>query len=134
MKPAIISKVTPNSIATEIGFEPGDAIVAINGTKLRDLIDYQYLCADEYLELEVLDKKGTTHYIEIEKEDGEKIGLIGYKCHAYSHILPGNVTIGHWGHDSRGSNQFLNYTTMVTIGDYTENLGALAAKWQCETV
>ncbi len=75
MKPATISKITPNSIAAEIGFEPGDAIVTINGTQLRDLIDYQYLCADEYLELEVLDRKGTTHYIEIEKEDNEDLGL-----------------------------------------------------------
>ncbi len=75
MKPATISKITPNSIAAEIGFEPGDAIVTVNGTQLRDLIDYQYLCADEYLELEVLDRKGTTHYIEIEKEDNEDLGL-----------------------------------------------------------
>lgn len=75
MKPATISKITPNSIAAEIGFEPGDAIVTVNGTQLRDLIDYQYLCADEYLELEVLDRKGTTHHIEIEKEDNEDLGL-----------------------------------------------------------
>ncbi|HAG81794.1 MAG TPA: TIGR03279 family radical SAM protein, partial [Cyanobacteria bacterium UBA12227] len=45
--PALITKVFPNSIAAEIGFEPGDAIVSINGTHPRDLIDYQFLCADE---------------------------------------------------------------------------------------
>ncbi|HBY77293.1 MAG TPA: TIGR03279 family radical SAM protein, partial [Cyanobacteria bacterium UBA11148] len=54
--------------AAEIGFEPGDAIVSINGTHPRDLIDYQFLCADEILELEVIDAKGKTHYVEIEKD------------------------------------------------------------------
>ncbi len=73
--PAQITKVLPNSIAAEIGFEPGDSLVAINGTKPRDLIDYQFLCADEYLELEVLDAAGQTHHIEIEKDDDEDLGL-----------------------------------------------------------
>ncbi len=70
IKPAIITKVTPDSIGAEIGFEPGDSIVAVNGQKPRDLIDYQFLCADEFLELEVLDAKGKTHKLEIEKEYG----------------------------------------------------------------
>ncbi|MBD2292178.1 TIGR03279 family radical SAM protein [Anabaena sphaerica FACHB-251] len=73
--PAKITKVLPESIAAEIGFEVGDAIVAINGTKPRDLIDYQFLCADEILELEVLDAAGKTHHIEIEKDYDEDLGL-----------------------------------------------------------
>lgn len=75
IRPALITKVLPNSIAAEIGFEPGDAIVAINGTHPRDLIDYQFLCADEILELEVLDTKGKTHYLEIEKDYDDDLGL-----------------------------------------------------------
>ncbi len=75
IRPARISKVLPESIASEIGFEPGDAIVAINGQKPRDLIDYQFLCTDEVLELEVLDSHGETHHIEIEKDDDEDLGL-----------------------------------------------------------
>jgi NifB/MoaA-like Fe-S oxidoreductase len=63
--PARITKVLPESIAAEIGFEVGDAIVSINGTHPRDLIDYQFLCADEVLELEVLDTAGKTHHLEI---------------------------------------------------------------------
>ncbi|HAX89597.1 MAG TPA: TIGR03279 family radical SAM protein [Cyanobacteria bacterium UBA11370] len=73
--PALITKVFPNSIAAEIGFEPGDAIVSINGTHPRDLIDYQFLCADEILELEVIDAKGKTHYVEIEKDYDDDLGL-----------------------------------------------------------
>lgn len=75
IRPAKISQVLPNSIAAEIGFEVGDAIVAINGTPPRDLIDYQFLCADEILELEVLDAAGKTHHLEIEKDYDEDLGL-----------------------------------------------------------
>ncbi|WP_341526136.1 TIGR03279 family radical SAM protein [Nostoc sp. UHCC 0302] len=73
--PARITKVLPDSIAAEIGFEAGDALVAINGTRPRDLIDYQFLCADEVLELEVLDAVGKTHHLEIEKDYDQDLGL-----------------------------------------------------------
>ncbi|MFB2973561.1 TIGR03279 family radical SAM protein [Aerosakkonema sp. BLCC-F183] len=75
ISPALITKVIPNSIASEIGFEAGDRIVSINGDRPRDLIDYKFLCADEFLELEVLDTKGKTHHIEIEKDYDEDLGL-----------------------------------------------------------
>lgn len=75
IKPAKITKVIPDSIAAEIGFEIGDAIISINGEKPRDLIDYQYLCADEILELDILDAKGKTHHIEIEKDYDIDLGL-----------------------------------------------------------
>ncbi|MBF2080256.1 MAG: TIGR03279 family radical SAM protein [Synechococcales cyanobacterium T60_A2020_003] len=75
IRPARISCVLPGSIAEEIGFEPGDAIVSINGEIPRDLIDYRYLCADEYLELDVLDAKGRSHHVEIKKEYDEDLGL-----------------------------------------------------------
>ena len=74
-RPALITKVIPDSIGAEIGFEPGDSIVAVNGQKPRDLIDYQFLCADEFLELEVLDAKGKAHKLEIEKEYDEDLGV-----------------------------------------------------------
>ncbi len=75
LKPAKITKVLPNSIGLEMGFEPGDAIVSINGTRPRDLIDYQFLCADEYLELEVIDAQGITHKVELEKDYDTDLGL-----------------------------------------------------------
>jgi putative FeS-containing Cyanobacterial-specific oxidoreductase len=75
INPAKITTVLPDSIAAEIGFEPGDAIISINGQQPRDLIDYQFFCADEILELEVLDTKGKTHKIEIEKEYDQDLGL-----------------------------------------------------------
>jgi NifB/MoaA-like Fe-S oxidoreductase len=74
-RPALITKVLPNSIGADIGFEVGDRLVAINGTHPRDLIDYKFLCADEILELEVLDAAGKTHTIEIEKDYDDDLGL-----------------------------------------------------------
>ena len=75
LQPAKISRVLPDSIAAEIGFEAGDAIVSINQTQPRDLIDYRFLCSDEYLELEVVDTAGEIHQIEIEKDYDDDLGL-----------------------------------------------------------
>ena len=75
VQPAKISRVLPDSIAAEIGFEPGDAIISINQTQPRDLIDYRFLCSDEFLELEVVDTTGDIHQIEIEKDYDDDLGL-----------------------------------------------------------
>ena len=75
LQSALITRVLPDSIAAEIGFEAGDRLVSINGQPLRDLIDYRFLCADEVLELEVLDAKGRKHSVEIEKDYDEDLGL-----------------------------------------------------------
>lgn len=74
-RPAAVSGVVPGSIAAEVGFAAGDRLVKINGQLVRDLIDYQFLCADELLVLDVLDAKGTSHQIEIEKDYDEDLGL-----------------------------------------------------------
>lgn len=75
IRPALVTHVLPDSIAEEIGFEPGDRLVSINGQKPRDLIDYRFLCADEELVLEVLDAKGKTHQVELEKDYDDDLGL-----------------------------------------------------------
>ena len=75
ISPAKITRVEPDSIAAEVGFEAGDRLVAINGERPRDLIDYRFLCADEVLDLEVLDAKGAIHQVEIEKDYDAELGL-----------------------------------------------------------
>ncbi|NJR37575.1 MAG: TIGR03279 family radical SAM protein [Leptolyngbyaceae cyanobacterium CSU_1_4] len=75
LRPAQITRVLPDSIAAEVGFEAGDRLVSVNGQPLRDLIDYRFLCADEFLDLEVLDAKGKKHQVEIEKDYDEDLGL-----------------------------------------------------------
>ena len=73
--PAVINSIEKGSIAEELGFEPGDAILSINGIKPRDLIDYQILISDEILEITVLDKNNKIHSIVIEKEQDANLGL-----------------------------------------------------------
>ena len=75
IQPAVITSVLKASIAEDIGFETGDRLVAINGERPRDLIDYRFLCSDELLTLEVLDAAGDRHTIEIEKDFDEDLGL-----------------------------------------------------------
>jgi putative radical SAM enzyme (TIGR03279 family) len=75
IQPALITGVEAGSIAEAVGFEVGDRLVSINGQPPRDLIDYQLLCADEFLELEVLDAAGQSHTVEIEKDYDEGLGL-----------------------------------------------------------
>ncbi|MBF2035707.1 MAG: TIGR03279 family radical SAM protein [Leptolyngbyaceae cyanobacterium T60_A2020_046] len=75
IQPAVVTRVLPDSIAEEIGFEAGDRLVSINGQRPRDLIDYQFLCADEELILEVVDRTGKAHTVELEKDYDEDLGL-----------------------------------------------------------
>lgn len=67
LRPAQITRVLPDSIAAEVGFEAGDRLVSVNGQPLRDLIDYRFLCADEFLDLEVLDAKGKNTKLKLKK-------------------------------------------------------------------
>ncbi len=73
--PAIVKAVDPQSIGEELGFEPGDKLLSINGEKPRDLIDYKYLIAEEKLHLEIIGKNGAIHKIDFEKDQDDGLGL-----------------------------------------------------------
>ncbi len=74
--PAVVESVEPGSIGEELGFEAGDQLLSINGTQPRDLIDYKFLTVDEELTLEVIDKNGKNHTINLEKDNDKDLGLI----------------------------------------------------------
>ena len=48
-KENVIISVEEGSIAEEIGIEPGDILVSINGKEIKDVFDYRYMINDEYL-------------------------------------------------------------------------------------
>ncbi len=75
LNPAEVAWVKKGSIGEDLGFEPGDRLVSINGIKPRDLIDYKYLIVEEELSLEVLSIDGRLHYIELEKDQDDDLGL-----------------------------------------------------------
>ena len=74
-QPALVELVEPGSIAEELGFQPGDRLMSINGVRPRDLIDFQFLVGAEELTLEVQDPDGTVHVVELEKDADEGLGL-----------------------------------------------------------
>jgi putative radical SAM enzyme (TIGR03279 family) len=74
-QPAVVATVEPGSIGEELGFQPGDRLLSINGQRPRDLIDLQFLVGDEELLLEVEDPDGTRHTVELEKDLDEGLGL-----------------------------------------------------------
>ena len=74
-QPAVVDQVEQGSIGEELGFEPGDQLMSINGVRPRDLIDYRYLCVDEELHLEVRDVAGVLHQVDLEKDADDGLGL-----------------------------------------------------------
>ena len=49
----IISKVLPNGLGEEVGIEVGDILLTINGEEIKDILDYKFLMADEYINIEL---------------------------------------------------------------------------------
>lgn len=70
-----IVKVLPNSIAEELGVEIGDKLISINDTKIKDIIDYKFLMADEYIVIQIEKSDGDLWNLEIEKEYDEDLGV-----------------------------------------------------------
>ncbi|MBQ9828111.1 MAG: DUF512 domain-containing protein [Lachnospiraceae bacterium] len=71
----IIKKVHKDSIAMEMGLEPGDEILSVNGDKIIDVFDYQLLMSSDYVEILVKTKQGEESLLEIEKDETEDLGV-----------------------------------------------------------
>jgi len=75
-KENIIIKVEKNSIAEELGIEPGDILVSINDQEVKDVFDYRYLINDEYIEIVIKTVQGEECRAEIEKDFDEDLGIV----------------------------------------------------------
>ena len=73
---ARIEAVQTGSPAEGQGLEAGDVILDLNGQRLRDLIDYQYLSAEDSISLRVLKLDGSTREILIEREENQDWGIV----------------------------------------------------------
>ncbi len=71
----LISAVRRNTIAAANGIEPGEKLIAVNGTSPMDIIELSYLAADELIDLTIEDKNGVQRHIKIEKLPDEDLGL-----------------------------------------------------------
>ena len=76
MSEHIIAGIKPGSTAEEIGLQPGDAILEVNGQPIVDIFDYQFYMEDEYVEVLVRHQDGEKEIWEIEKDMDDDLGII----------------------------------------------------------
>ena len=74
-KAHIIKEITLGSIAEEMELEPGDELVSINGTLIKDVFDYHYLVKEEELNVLIRKPNGEEWELEIDKEFDEDLGI-----------------------------------------------------------
>ena len=70
----LISEIQPGSIAEEMGIEPGDKLLAMNGNVIEDIFDYRYYMEDELVVLLIEKPDGEQWELEIEKDEFEDLG------------------------------------------------------------
>lgn len=84
---ALVSEVIEGSIAEELGIQSGDTLVSIDGTPLRDMIDYKFMTATEELTIEILKTDGEVEEIELEKDFDEDLGIV-FESAVFDKIKP----------------------------------------------
>ena len=71
----VIVGVEKHSIAHKLHIKKGDRLISVNGEQIRDIFDYQFLIADEYIDLVIEKSGGKRVTYELEKDMGQDIGL-----------------------------------------------------------
>ena len=72
--PGLVEGVAPSSLAMELGIEPGDRIVGINGAPLVDALDFQYQAQAEHVVLDV-ERGGVLLRYDLDLEGDEHWGV-----------------------------------------------------------
>jgi len=124
-----IEQVFPGGIAAELGLQAGDALKAINGEEVRDLIDLHLQEQLEQLLIEVCRQDGEVWELEIEKDAEEPLGLevehpepqqCGNQCvFCFVHQLPKGMRRSLYikDEDYRFSYLYGAYITLGNIGE-----------------
>ncbi|MDO4439846.1 MAG: DUF512 domain-containing protein [Eubacteriales bacterium] len=71
----IVKSLMPGGIGEEMGIEPGDKLLAINGNEIQDVFDYYYYEESEELLLLIEKPDGEQWELEIEKDEDESLGI-----------------------------------------------------------
>ena len=85
--PANVSGTVQGSIAEELNIKSGDILLSIDGVVPRDMIDYNFLCKNEILTLEIEKSNGEIEEIELEKDFDEDLGII-FESAVFDKIKP----------------------------------------------
>jgi putative radical SAM enzyme (TIGR03279 family) len=70
-----VSRVHPDSIAAELGIEPGTELRTVNGRELADFLDWEFLTADDELLIEARLPNGEEVVYDVERPEGETMGV-----------------------------------------------------------
>ena len=129
----IIESVRPGSIAEELGIEPGDVLLEIDGQVIEDIFDYQFYVESEELLVVIRKANGEEWELEIEKDVDEDLGIdFGkglmdeyHSCHnkcifCFIDQMPKGMrdTLYFKDDDSRLSFLQGNYVTLTNMSDH----------------
>jgi putative radical SAM enzyme (TIGR03279 family) len=70
-----VARVHTGSLAEELGIVPGTELRAINGRELADFLDWEFLSADDALDIEIRLPDGEELILDVERPEGEPFGL-----------------------------------------------------------
>ena len=71
----VIGFVEEDSIAKELGIEPGDKLLEINNEVINDIFDYQFLVQDDHLDMLIEKPDGEQWLLDIDKDFDEELGI-----------------------------------------------------------
>lgn len=84
---AIVNKVLDGSIAQELEIEAGDEILSIDDTPMLDMIDYNFLCKNDFITIEIKKKNGEIEVFELEKDYDEDLGIV-FESAVFDRVKP----------------------------------------------
>jgi len=70
-----VARVAPDSIAEELEIVPGTEVLSVNGREIDDFLDWEFLTADDELEIAVRLPSGEEIVYDIERPEGEALGV-----------------------------------------------------------
>jgi putative radical SAM enzyme (TIGR03279 family) len=70
-----VARVEAGSVAEELGIVPGTEILSVNGRKIADFLDWEFLSAEEEVAVEMTMPDGETVVYEVERPEMEPWGI-----------------------------------------------------------
>src|SRR5881398_2352235 len=124
----VVARIRPRTAAAAAGLTRGDRVLAINGHRLRDAIDFQFHAGEPELELRVerdgtlltlpLERRGADLGVELEPPRAGEIATCANKCvFCFIHQLPKGMRKSLYVKDDDFRLSFLhgNYITLTDL-------------------